>query len=138
MSLRCRRVGTTIEFPGICSFCNGPHSVRRTLEMKRWTLALAVLLCGTLSAAYADYVILIYNLGQSKGQSADGDKAGAGPIVPGGGPIRPGVGGGDRRTTLPPGGGAGGGRPVGLGAAGGKGGGFGPMPPGGGGPPPGM
>ena len=37
--------------------------------MKRWTLALTVLLGGTLSFAYGDYVILIYNVGAAKRSS---------------------------------------------------------------------
>jgi hypothetical protein len=55
--------------------------------MKRWTwsLALAVLLGGTFSFTYADYIIIVANLGLSKDKPGDGGKPGTGgPFPPGG------------------------------------------------------
>src|SRR6516162_483219 len=109
--------------------------------MKRWTLALAVLLGGTLSFAYGDYVILLYNVGAAKSKPTE-TKTGSGPLA-GGGPMRPGFGqmGGAAGGGIPPGAGAAGGAgrgPMGPGLGGGiagagAAGGYGPTPPRGGG-----
>jgi hypothetical protein len=109
--------------------------------MKRWTLALAVLLGGALSFAYGDYVILLYNVGATKTKTTE-PKPGAGGLA-GGGITRPGIGQmGGIGGSAPPGVGSGRGPAgAGVGAAGGfpGSGGYGPMQPrgagaGGGGP----
>src|SRR5258707_10751582 len=91
--------------------------------MKRWTMALLVLLGGTLSVASADYVIIIYNLGGSKSKSNEGDgKTATGPTAPGG-IGAPGKGGGGF-PQIPSGAGAAGTPPLNPGGASG----IGPFP----------
>jgi hypothetical protein len=100
--------------------------------MKRWTwsLAIAVLLGGTLSFTNADYIIIVANVGVSKEKPGDGGKLGPGGVGAAGamgaaGAV--GAAGAFGKGGVPPGGGAiGGPVPPGGGAIGG------PVPPGGG------
>jgi hypothetical protein len=74
--------------------------------MRRWLLAVAVLLCGALGVSNADYIIIKYNLaptdkaeksktGQGGGEAVPGGGGARGPFGGGlGGPMRPGMGGG--------------------------------------------
>ncbi len=89
--------------------------------MRRWLLAVAALLVGAVSASYADYIIIQYNLTAPKD---DGEKNDKGPQYPGGA--------GGQPAGFPPGPG-GGGFPGGPGP-GGQGGGTGAPGPGGAGP----
>src|ERR1700745_231741 len=104
------------------SFRSGLFSVRRFFEMKRWTwsLAIAVLLGGTLSFTNADYIIIVANVGVSQGKPGDGGKPGPGGGVGAAGAAGAmGAAGAFGKGGIPPGGGAiGGPIPPGGGAGG--------------------